>query len=84
MGPGSFAMDPCLKSAREHVAGRGTHAAYAQAQGPYLHSATQMRALALKSFPELNGGFVGLLATAYLHLLLGGKVAEGHFDSSHD
>jgi hypothetical protein len=35
-------------------------------------------------FPELDGGFLGLLATAYLYLWLGGKVAEGHFGFSHD
>ena len=37
-----------------------------------------MRVLAQSPFPEINRGFAGLLTTEYLHLLLRGKVAEGH------
>lgn len=38
-----------------------------------------------KPFPELNSGFVGMLATAYLHHLLGGKeVAKGYSGFTHD
>ncbi len=65
--PASFAMNPYLKAARGHIAGRGIPAEYARAQEPYLRSVSQMRPLALESFPELGSGFLGLLAMDYLH-----------------
>jgi len=43
---------------------------------PYLGSVTQIMALGLKPFPELNGRFAGLLATPYLHFLLGGRLQK--------
>ena len=81
-GPGSFATNPFLKSPRAHCI-RRMPAEYARPHGPYQRSVAQMRVYALTPFLELSEGVVGLLTTAYSHLLLEGRLRKPFGFSNH-